>query len=273
MKTAATTALLLLAVLLGTTFTTAKSAPTNEEDDDFGEVLDLTYSNISLAYKGDWILVIYAEWCGHCQSLMKILPEVAHEVEGKVKVARVEGSDTFWTQMQFFIEGYPTIYHIHDGQVRLYDGDRDIDEMAEFALEKWVNTPAIPYWKSPTALHIRMLAGYAEFVRIVYVRIEMVADELDVDPIVLTVVFAVVCCLLCGLSLFLSARSKKKQLEKMKIKKQQEQQQQQQQKEAEEKKEDKTEEKKESVKKNAAAAAAKTKQPSKQKPKNKKKLD
>lgn len=201
--------LLLLTLFLGTS---AAATSQDEQDlpEELGQVLDLDYSNISLAYKGDWVLVIYAEWCPHCHSLMGILPEVAKEVEGKASVARVEASNAFWAQLQFFVEGFPTVYHLHNGQARLYEGDRDADEIAEFVLEKWAEVPAIPYWKSPTALHIRMLAGYAEGVRAIYSKIEIVADRLDVDPFVLTVIFAVLSCLFLIVVLTYSAKKQRK---------------------------------------------------------------
>lgn len=214
----------LLLLLLGTTFTPAKSATVQEDletPDVVGEILDLDRSNITLAYKGDWILVVYAEWCPHCHRLMSVLPDVARELDGKVKVARLEGSDTFWVQLQFLLEAYPTIFHFHDGEARLYDGDRDAEDMVEYALEEWRKTPAIPYWKSPTSLHMRVMASYAEFVRAVYGKIEVVADRMDVDPLVLTIVLSSVCILILGFTLFRSARGKRREVEK-KIKQQKE---------------------------------------------------
>lgn len=255
-KTTAASLLLLFTLFLG-----ISAAATSQDDQDLpeelGQVLDLDYSNISLAYKGDWVLVIYAEWCPHCHSLMGILPEVAKEVEGKASVARVEASNAFWAQLQFFVEGFPTVYHLHNGQARLYEGDRDADEIAEFVLEKWAEVPAIPYWKSPTALHIRMLAGYAEGVRAIYSKIEIVADRLDVDPFVLTVIFAVLSCLFLIVVLTYSAKNQRKNA----LKKRKELEEEKKTKKSEKNVVKKNEDKKKEVKQK------------KQQPKNKKKLD
>lgn len=257
------TALITLALLLGTAFMPAKGAMAQEDlevPEEAGEILDLDRSNISLAYKGDWILVVYAEWCSHCHRLMQVLPDVAKELDGKVKVARLEGSDTFWVQLQFLLEAYPTIFHLHDGEARLYEGSRDAEDMAEFALEEWRKTPAIPYWKSPTSLHMRAMASYAEFVRVVYGKIEIVAEKMDVDPLVLTIVFSIVCVLILGFTLAMSARGKRKDVEK-KIREQKE-------------KKEKKEEKKEEKDANEDIKIMKEKQPKqKSKSKPKKKLD
>jgi thiol-disulfide isomerase/thioredoxin len=41
------------------------------------------------ATTGDWLVMFYAPWCGHCQTMAPVVDQVAADLKGKVNVAKV----------------------------------------------------------------------------------------------------------------------------------------------------------------------------------------
>ncbi len=64
------------------------------------------------------VLVDYwAEWCGPCRMIAPILEEVADELEGKVKVAKLNIEDNKETAVKMAIRGIPTLMVFKNGEV------------------------------------------------------------------------------------------------------------------------------------------------------------
>eukprot|EP01134_Creolimax_fragrantissima_P006573 CFRG6573T1 len=99
---------------------------------------------------GLWFNKFYAPWCGHCKELAPVWDELADRLAGEVNVASIDcdgkGADTC---ERFEVESYPTLHLIASGKYYKYEGPREIDEMAAFALggyedEKGVQVPNVP---------------------------------------------------------------------------------------------------------------------------------
>lgn len=153
---------------------------------DQGKVLELTYSELSQTYKGDWLLVLYAPWCGHCRKLEPLLPQISSRVGARgTRVAKVNADDEAAVQVQFGVNGFPTILHLHDGEVREYDGQREVADISSFVEGGWRSvTPASP-WLGPTSVVKRGLGIYAWVVLGLYARISALAKSINMQPIVL----------------------------------------------------------------------------------------
>ena len=58
----------------------------------------------------------WAEWCGPCQKLSPILDEIAEELDGKVKVAKVDMDKERTLGSLFQVLTIPTVLIFKDGQ-------------------------------------------------------------------------------------------------------------------------------------------------------------
>ena len=91
--------------------------------------------------------LVYAEWCGHCQSLKPDWNKLKHSLSSKKKfnIFELEDSDKNKDSKlksvskkinggSLQVNGFPTLFKISNGKVEYYNGERSLD-----ALLKWAN--------------------------------------------------------------------------------------------------------------------------------------
>ena len=78
-----------------------------------------------LTSKEPCMVVVYAKWCPHCQSMYDPLKELSNKTEGKAKVYVIEASDYKAKD----ISGYPDLRIVKKGKAKKYDGGRSVDEL------------------------------------------------------------------------------------------------------------------------------------------------
>ena len=99
------------------------------------------------------ILLVHAEWCGHCQSLMPAWDEMEKQVHAdnhlndSIIIRKIESSelplaiDNINNDLndngKVVVGGYPTMGEIYDKKFMPYGGDRDVD-----SLMNWVKRVA-----------------------------------------------------------------------------------------------------------------------------------
>ena len=83
------------------------------------KVINITSENYESILKSDTPVVVdfWATWCGPCQMLAPELEVVAKELEGKVKVGKVNVDEENELAAAFQISSIPTIAVIKDGKV------------------------------------------------------------------------------------------------------------------------------------------------------------
>lgn len=59
----------------------------------------------------------WAEWCGPCKALMPVVEEVAGEMDGKLKVVKINIEDAPETPTKYGLRGVPTLMIFKDGKV------------------------------------------------------------------------------------------------------------------------------------------------------------
>ena len=58
----------------------------------------------------------WAEWCGPCKMIAPIVEELANEMDGKVKFAKLDVDTNPKTATSYGIRGIPTMLIFNDGQ-------------------------------------------------------------------------------------------------------------------------------------------------------------
>jgi thiol-disulfide isomerase/thioredoxin len=101
------------------------------------------------AKKRDVVIVgkIYADWCGHCQTLgpeWKKMKTLMHKKKGKKHLVYAEIEEKEIESKLRKLEkdhrvtvsanGFPTLFRIEKGKVVYYDGERRADKMSEWFL-------------------------------------------------------------------------------------------------------------------------------------------
>lgn len=147
----------------------------------------LTMSNISAAATGDWMLVLYAPWCPHCHALLEVLPAVAKTLAGAeapVRVAVVDADADPAVQMQFSLNGFPTVFRVHDGAAyELPTGtERTEAALVQWATADWAAQTPVAGMKAPFGLVMRAFGLYSAFAIGAYRFLEVYAHRLSIPP-------------------------------------------------------------------------------------------
>lgn len=96
-------------------------------------------SNLSNLLKdGDWMVLYYAEWCGHCKTMKPEWEKVVSKLKdtGKVNVAEIESDLVGHLKDKPQIEGYPTIKMYNGGKevAKFGNEERVADNIEKFAM-------------------------------------------------------------------------------------------------------------------------------------------
>lgn len=77
----------------------------------------------------------WATWCGPCMMMSPLVAQLAEELEGKVKVGKVNVDDEEELAQKFGIMSIPTFIRFKDGkQEAMVVGGRSKDDLKKFAL-------------------------------------------------------------------------------------------------------------------------------------------
>lgn len=84
-----------------------------------------------LSSKGPCMVIIYADWCGHCQSAEPEWNKLSKMVDGKADVYAIESDEYKGGD----VSSYPTVKIVKAGKASDYTGDRSAENMKDALLK------------------------------------------------------------------------------------------------------------------------------------------
>lgn len=81
------------------------------------------------------VVDFWAEWCGPCKMIAPSLEEIADEMHGKVKVAKVNIDDNPELAARYGVRSIPTLAMFKSGEV----ADMKVGASPKTALSSWIS--------------------------------------------------------------------------------------------------------------------------------------
>ena len=99
-------------------------------------VNDSDFENEVLKADGPVVVDFWAEWCGPCKAMSPIVDEIAGEMNGKLKVVKINIDENPEAPTKYGVRGIPTFMVFKDGQVI----DTRVGGMAKSQFSEWLNS-------------------------------------------------------------------------------------------------------------------------------------
>lgn len=101
------------------------------------DVSDKNFEQEVLKASEPVLVDFFAEWCGPCKAMAPALEEVAKEMEGKVKVAKIDVDANPEITTRYQIQAMPTLILFKDGEIA---GRHTGALVQKSKLEAWINS-------------------------------------------------------------------------------------------------------------------------------------
>ncbi|CAD7702255.1 unnamed protein product [Ostreobium quekettii] len=102
--------------------------------------------------EGTWFVEIFAPWCSHCRKIEEVWQDLATRLKKEgINVGKIDGTRENTLTSRFEIQGYPSFFHLTQGECRQYEGGRSADEFYEFATNGWKRKEPWPFYRAPNS--------------------------------------------------------------------------------------------------------------------------
>ena len=99
------------------------------------QVTDKDFEDEVISSSEPVLVDFWAEWCGPCKMIGPILEELAPEMDGKIKIVKVDVDSNNQTAMNYAIRSIPTLIIIKDGSVKA----QHIGAASKSQIENFIN--------------------------------------------------------------------------------------------------------------------------------------
>ena len=100
------------------------------------QIKDNEFESEVLNSKLPVIIDFWAEWCGPCRMLAPILDQLSEEMEGKVKIVKMNIDENPETPSKFGVSGIPTMLLFKEGKQIA----TKVGVQPKNVLQEWINS-------------------------------------------------------------------------------------------------------------------------------------
>ena len=98
-------------------------------------VSDKSFQADVLQSKEPVLVDFWAEWCGPCRAVGPVLEEVADELQGKLKIVKLNVDENPETAAKYGIQSIPTLMIFKNGEM----ASRQIGASPKAKIVQWIN--------------------------------------------------------------------------------------------------------------------------------------
>ena len=100
------------------------------------KVTDTSFKEDVLESSGLVLVDFWAEWCGPCKQIAPALDQIAEEMNGSLKVAKINIDENPQTPTKYGVRGIPTLMLFKDGQIAA----PKVGASPKSAIEEWIKS-------------------------------------------------------------------------------------------------------------------------------------
>lgn len=150
------------------------------------QVVEITDGNSHIIQSGEWFIKAYAPWCGACRSIAQAWIQLGAWADDKeYNIAEIDITKGFSIGNQLLVTRIPTLFHVKDGEFRVYSGPRSIDVWKRFLAEKeWEKLETYSWYRKPGSIPMRIFGLLISFAMKVNDVHDYLTKEANVPPFV-----------------------------------------------------------------------------------------